>query len=67
MEKHVRSDEQLDGSVGDTNGLEHSVEVVRDKTVTGPLGEEGDGNDDDHTSPVTLGLVEGSPANVGSD
>ena len=64
---NVRSDEQLDGSIGDTDSLEDGVQVVRDETVTGPLGEEGDGNDDDHTSPVTLALVERSPANVGSN
>lgn len=31
------------------------------------MGEEGNGNDDDHTLPVTGGSIEGRPANVGGD
>ena len=35
-------DEELDGGVGDTNGVEDLVEVVGDQAVAGPLGEEGE-------------------------
>jgi len=60
-------DQKLDGGVGDTNTIEHLVEVVRDETVTRPLGEEGEGNDDPHALPVSGVLVEGLPADVGGN
>ena len=37
----------------DTNSIENDAEVVRDDTVTGPLGEEGKSNDDPHSLEVT--------------
>lgn len=57
-------DEQLDGGVGDADGVEHLVEVVRDKAVSGPLREPGDGNDDDHALAVALGGYESFPADI---
>ena len=50
--RYVPSDEQLDRRVGDADGVHNLVEVVGDETVAGPLREPGDGNDDEHTSPV---------------
>ena len=63
--RNLLSDEQLDGRVGDSDGLEHCVEVVRDETVAGPLREERDGDHDPQTSPVPWRLEQGQPANVG--
>jgi len=60
-------DEELDGGVGDTNGVEDLVEVVGDETVSGPLGEECEGNDDIHAFPVSGGSEKGLPANGLSD
>jgi len=60
-------DEELDGGVEDTDGLEDTGEVVRDDTVAGPLGEEGESDDDTHALEVAGGLEEGGPSNLLSD
>ena len=48
-------DNKLSLLVGDTNHVEHLGHVVRDKRVTGPLGEETSSNADGHSVTVTLG------------
>lgn len=48
-------DTELSGGVGDTDGVEDLGEVVGDETVTGPLREEGNGDDDPHAASVTGG------------
>ena len=60
-------DEELDRGVGNTNAVEDILEVIRDETVTRPLREEGDSDNNDHTSPVSRGSNESLPANVGRD
>jgi len=60
-------DEELNCAGGDTDGVKDSVEVVGDETVAGPLREEGNGNDDDHTFPVTGGGNQRLPADIGSN
>lgn len=46
-------DEELGSRVGDANSVEDLVEVVRDQTVTRPLREEGNSNDNPHALAVT--------------
>lgn len=60
-------DEELHGRIFDTDGLQNTLEVVRNETVSGPLGEEGERNDDPETLEVTCLGEEGFPANIGSD
>jgi len=60
-------DEELDGLVEDTDGLEDTTEVVRHETVTGPLREEGEGDDDAHTLAVSNSGEESGPADLLSD
>jgi hypothetical protein len=48
--------------LGDTDRDEDRVQVVRDETVTGPLGEEGDGDNDPHPLQVTPTLEQAEPA-----
>lgn len=43
----------LDCGIGDTNGIEHPVEVVRYEAISGPLGEEGQCKDDAHALSVS--------------
>ena len=64
---NVRSDEQLDGSIGDTDSLEDGVQVVRDETVSGPLREPGDGKDDPQALAVPGSGKDRLPANVLGD
>ena len=52
---------------GDADAVEDTVEVVRDDTVAGPLGEEREGNNDTHALEVATGLEEREPADLGSD
>lgn len=47
-------DKSLVASLCDSNTLEDLCEVIRDETVTRPLREEGDGNDDAKTTEVSL-------------
>ncbi len=60
-------DEQLDGGVGDADGVEDTVKVVRHETISGPLGEESKSNDDPKTPQVARLGEEGFPPNVGGD
>ena len=60
-------DEELDGRVGNSNGLEHFIEVVRDETIAGPLGEPTEGDDYRQTFTVPRGLDQGHPTNGRSD
>lgn len=55
-------DDELDVAVRDPYAVEDDVEVVRDKTVAGPLGEETEGEQDEEPVAVTLGLDELAPA-----
>ena len=64
---HSRCYEKLNGRIRDADRPEHGVKVVRDETVTRPLREEGDSDNNDHTSPVSRGSNESLPANVGRD
>lgn len=57
-------DEELVSAVGNTDSFQNCVEVVRDETIAGPLGEESDGNDDAHTLAVSGGGKQGLPANL---
>ena len=45
-------DEELDRGVGNTNAVEDILEVVRNETVTRPLREEGNSDNDAHTPAV---------------
>ena len=56
-------DEELDGCIGDTDSLEHFGEVVRDETITGPLGKPSDGENDRQTLTITGGPDQGRPTN----
>ena len=58
-------DQELNGRVRNANGVEDLVKVVRDETVTGPLREERDGNDDPHALAVAGGREESFPADIG--
>lgn len=49
-------DEQLLSLASDSDTVEDFGEVVGDETVTGPLREESEGNDDPHSLKVTLSL-----------
>lgn len=60
-------DEELDGGIGDTDSVEDAVEVVGNETVTRPLREEGEGEDDPETLQVASLGEDGLPANVGSN
>jgi len=60
-------DEELDGLAFNSNGFEDLAEVVRDDTVSRPLGEEGESDDNTHALEVTGGLEEGGPSNLLSD
>ncbi len=60
-------DKKLRRGVGDVNGVEDLVQVIRNKTVPGPLGEEGDGDDDPDTLSVAGLGEEGLPTNVRGD
>lgn len=56
--------EELDGGVGYADGVEDLVQIVGDETVSGPLREPSDGDDDDHALAVALSRDEGLPADV---
>ena len=58
-------DEELGTRIGDTDLVQDFGEIVRNETVPGPLGEEGDGDDDAHAFAVARGHDERFPANVG--
>jgi hypothetical protein len=60
-------DEELNGRVGDADGVENLVEVVRHETVAGPLREEREGDDDAHALEVTRRSEQRLVANVGGD
>jgi len=60
-------DTELSGGVGDTDGVEDLAQVVGDETVTGPLREEGNGDDNPHAASVTGGGEEAAVTNVGGD
>ena len=60
--RYVPSDEQLDRRVRDADGVHDLGEVVGDEAVAGPLREPGDGDDDEHASPVAGRLKQRLPA-----
>ena len=45
--------QELYGGVHNANGNENLIKVVRNETVAGPLGEEGEGNNDPHAAPIS--------------
>lgn len=51
----------------DADEGQNLVEIVRGKAVAGPLGEEGNGDDDAHTSPVARGGDERLPTDIRGD
>jgi len=51
-------DKELFTLTGDSDTVEDLGEVVRDETVTRPLREEGDGDNDPHSLEITLSLEE---------
>lgn len=57
----------LNGGIGDADGVEYLAEVIRDEAVTGPLGEEGDGNDNAQTTSVSWVHEERLVTNVGDN
>lgn len=57
-------DEQLSVGVSDTNIVQDRVKVVRDQTVTRPLGEESNRNNDPHALPVSSICEEGFPSDA---
>lgn len=59
-------DERLVVRGRDTNSVKNLVEVVRDETVSGPLGEYTDTDDDPHAAAVTWGAEQIDPRNAGS-
>lgn len=59
-------DEGLVGGVGDSNTVEHLEEVVRDKTVSRPLGEDTNTDDDPHAATVTGSTEEIEPVDASS-
>lgn len=48
-------DEELGARTGDADLVQDFGEVVREEAVAGPLGEEGDSDDDPHAFTVTWG------------
>ena len=60
-------DEELGSCIGDTNGLEYFVEVVGDETISGPLREPSDSDDNRQAFAVTGGLDQGHPTNGGTN
>ena len=56
-------DEELGEGVFDTDGFENLVEVVRNQPVSGPLREEGETDDDPHTTTVSRSSEERLPSN----
>lgn len=59
--------EQLGRRVGNADVFKNALQVIRDQTVTRPLTEESDGNDNAHTLPVSFCGNQGLPANVGGN
>lgn len=57
----------MNGRIGNANGVENTVEVVRDETITGPLGEECECKDDPKTLQIAGFSKNGLPANVSSN
>ena len=55
-------DDQLNVAVGDSDGVEDNVQVVADKTVSRPLREETQRQQDDKSVAVALGLEEFEPS-----
>lgn len=60
-------DKELHVGVGNTDGIEDTVEVVGNETIAGPLGEESEGDDDPETLQVASLGEDGLPANVSGD
>lgn len=60
-------DKELDGWIGNTDCLEHCVEVVGYETISRPLGEPSESDDDRQTLAVTRCLDQGHPADSGSN
>ena len=59
--------QELYGGVFDADGNKNLAKVVRNQTVTGPLGEEGEGNNNPHSASISWGSKEILPPNGGGD
>lgn len=57
----------LDSRVRDPNRLENLIQVIRHQSVTGPLREECQGDDDPHPLPITDRCKQRRPADVRSN
>jgi len=55
--------QELYGGVLNADGNKNLIKVVRNETVAGPLGEEGEGNNDPHTAPISRSGEEILPPN----
>ena len=55
--------QELYGGVHNADGNKNLIKVVRNETVAGPLGEEGEGNNDPHAVPISRGGEEILPPN----
>ena len=60
-------DKELGRRIGDTDSLEHLVEVVGDEAISRPLGKPSESDDNRQTFTVTGGVYQGHPADGGSD
>ena len=60
-------DGELCACTGDTDLVEDLTQVIRDETVTRPLREEGDGDDDVHTLAISRSSDERLPADIVSN
>lgn len=61
---NLPSDEQLCGSASDPDSVEDLIQVIRNKTVTRPLGEPPYSDCDQEPSPIPGSLHESEPADV---
>ena len=60
-------DKKLSASIGDADLVQDFGEVVREETVAGPLGKEGDGDDDVHAFTIAWGREERFPTDIGGN
>jgi hypothetical protein len=60
-------DKELNVGIRDTNGLQDTRKIVRNKPIAGPLREESESNDDPKTPQIAFTGEKGLPADVSSD
>jgi hypothetical protein len=59
--------QKLYRGVYNADGLKNLIKVVRNEAVAGPLGEEGEGNNDPHTASISCGGEEMLPPSGGGN